>query len=120
MSVWPSFTSTIPEKCRLAAISFCVGGEEHTLSGSESDQLRGLQEAIDAADPDVLAAFDADWETLPLLGLAGTGLRRAAPAGPCPGAYDAAPAPGHHPALAGEAGADSGPGVPRSVEGRAD
>ena len=69
MSVWPSFTSTIPAECRLEAISFCVGDEEHTLSGSEGDMLRGLQEAIDAADPDVLAAFDADWETLPLLGL---------------------------------------------------
>jgi DNA polymerase elongation subunit (family B) len=69
MSVWPSFTSTIPAECRLATISFCVGDEERTLSGSEGDLLRGLQEAIDATDPDVLAAFDADWETLPLLGL---------------------------------------------------
>ncbi|HUL62205.1 MAG TPA: DNA polymerase, partial [Methanocella sp.] len=33
MSVYPSFTSTIPGECRLAALSYCVGNEERTLSG---------------------------------------------------------------------------------------
>ncbi len=69
MSFYPSFTSTIPAECRLAALAFCAGDEERTLSGSEGEILRQLQDAIDAFDPDVLAAFDADWETLPLLGL---------------------------------------------------
>jgi DNA polymerase elongation subunit (family B) len=69
MSFYPSFTSTIPAECRLAALAFCAGGEERTLTGSEGEILRQLQDAIDTFDPDVLAAFDADWETLPLLGL---------------------------------------------------
>ena len=79
MSLYPSFTSPVPAECRLAALSICLGDEERALSGGEGDLLRGLQEAVDAADPDVLAAFDADWETLPLLGLRakalGVGLR---------------------------------------------
>jgi DNA polymerase I len=69
MSFWPSFTSTTPADCRLEGISLCIGDQERTLIGGEGDLLRGLQDAIDAFDPDVLAAFDADWETLPLLGL---------------------------------------------------
>jgi DNA polymerase I len=69
MSVYPSFTSRVPAGCRLESISLCVGGEQRTFSGAEGDLLRALQEAVDAADPDAIAVFDADWETLPLLGL---------------------------------------------------
>ncbi len=69
MSVYPSFTSRVPAECRLESISLCVGSEQRTFSGAEGDLLRALQEAIDAADPDAIAVFDADWETLPLLGL---------------------------------------------------
>ncbi len=79
MSVYPSFTSRVPAECRLESISLCTGSEQRTLgesalserkfSGAEGDLLRALQEAIDATDPDAIAVFDADWETLPLLGL---------------------------------------------------
>ncbi len=69
MSVHPSFTSAVPAECRLESISLCSGNEQRTFSGAEADMLCALQEAIDTADPDVIAVFDADWETLPLLGL---------------------------------------------------
>jgi DNA polymerase elongation subunit (family B) len=70
MSAVPSFTSAVPAECRLQSVSLCLGDKERSLpGGGERDMLLELQRAIDAADPDVLALFDADWETLPLLGL---------------------------------------------------
>ena len=120
MSVHPSFTSAVPAECRLESISLCSGNEQRTFSGAEGDMLCALQEAIDTADPDVIAVFDADWETLPLLGLRardnGVRLRL----GRLPEPTEAVPAPRHDPALAGEAGADAGACYHGPVERRTD
>ncbi len=52
---------------RLRSLSLSGGPAEESLKGSEAEMLRGLQAALDRADPDALALFDADHTQLPML-----------------------------------------------------
>lgn len=68
MAIYPAFTSTVHSACQIQSITLRYGDSEVRISGPEADCLRELQRQIDGYDPDAIAIFDADWETLPLLG----------------------------------------------------
>ncbi len=53
---------------RVRSLSLTGGASELNFKGGEAEMLRGLQAALDDADPDALALFDADHTQLPLLG----------------------------------------------------
>lgn len=69
LAIHPTFTSKVPAACRLQTITLRYGDSEYSISGREPDILSEVQRRIDEYDPDAIAIFDADWETLPLLGL---------------------------------------------------
>ncbi|MCD1295589.1 DNA polymerase [Methanocella sp. CWC-04] len=69
MAVSPVFTPGPSRRRRLVSVSIYGDGIERYIERDEPCMLREFQEAVDEADPDLLAFFDADNEKLPMLGL---------------------------------------------------